>query len=221
MEVRSRKELKFYLAADMMMNRRVFSYTLRQRIKNILCPDYIMRYLNSMRKCSYYNYKFKNRHGVVGRIVGGVHLLLFCYYYSCYLRLGIKLGFSIGFDCFGYGVWLPHHGTIVCGENNRLGKYACLHTSSCITATGKKIGDNCLIATGAKLINHFDLGNNIMISANSVLNHQIDGDGFLLAGAPAKIKKSLNEPWWYSEHPLFREVEAIEQLKCKMGLSNL
>lgn len=71
MEVRSRKELKFYLAADMMMNRRVFSYTLRQRIKNILCPDYIMCYLNSMRKCSYYNYKFKNRHGVVGRIVGG------------------------------------------------------------------------------------------------------------------------------------------------------
>lgn len=96
-----------------------------------------------------------------------------------------------------------------------------MHTSTCITATGKKIGDNCLIATGAKLISNFDLGKNIMISANSVLNHQIDGDGLLLAGAPAMIKKSLNEPWWNSEHPLFREVEAIEQLKCKMGLSNL
>lgn len=38
MEVRSRKELKFYLAADMMMNRRVFSYTLRQRIKKYIVP---------------------------------------------------------------------------------------------------------------------------------------------------------------------------------------
>ncbi len=51
--------------------------------------------------------------------------------------LGMKLGYSIGYKCFSYGLVLPHYGTIVVGNSNRIGKYAVLHTSTCITA-GKK-----------------------------------------------------------------------------------
>lgn len=43
MKNRKKVELDFYLKADMMMNRGVF--TDRIHLKNIFFPDYIMRYL--------------------------------------------------------------------------------------------------------------------------------------------------------------------------------
>lgn len=52
--IKSKKELDFYLKADRMMNRGVFEFSLLQRIKNVFFPDWVMRYLSSMRKASYY-----------------------------------------------------------------------------------------------------------------------------------------------------------------------
>lgn len=57
----------------------------------------------------------------------------------------VKLGFSIASGIFGYGLISPHYGTIVVGENNRIGNYAVLHTSTCITARAKSNG-NALLA---------------------------------------------------------------------------
>lgn len=55
MEIRTKKELKFYILADRMMNRGCFKYSLARRLKNLLSPDYIMDYLEEMRKFSYYS----------------------------------------------------------------------------------------------------------------------------------------------------------------------
>ena len=52
--IRSKQELDFYIKADYMMNRGNFKPTLKQRIKNLFAPDYIMQYLEAMRKVSYY-----------------------------------------------------------------------------------------------------------------------------------------------------------------------
>lgn len=57
-----------------------------------------------------------------------------------FFRLSRKLGFSIGYDVFDYGLVIPHYGTIVVGNTNRIGPYAVLHTSTCITDTGRRIG---------------------------------------------------------------------------------
>ena len=53
--IRTKKELEFYIMADRMMNRGYFKPSFMQKIKNILLPDYIMRYLVAMRKLSYYS----------------------------------------------------------------------------------------------------------------------------------------------------------------------
>lgn len=53
--ISSKKELKFYIMADMMMNRGKFKWSLRDRIKHLFLPDDIMRYLKSMRCCTYYS----------------------------------------------------------------------------------------------------------------------------------------------------------------------
>ena len=54
--IHTKKELKFYIQADRMMNRGVFEYSFVQKVRNLLHPDYIMRYLEAMRKVSYYSH---------------------------------------------------------------------------------------------------------------------------------------------------------------------
>ncbi len=49
-----KKELRFYIMADMMMNRGYFKRTLVRRVFEVISPDYIMLYLKAMRKCCYY-----------------------------------------------------------------------------------------------------------------------------------------------------------------------
>ena len=54
MNIKTKKELEFCIAADHMMNRGTFKRTFKQRIKELFFPDYIMEYLRTMRKCNYY-----------------------------------------------------------------------------------------------------------------------------------------------------------------------
>ena len=52
--IRNKKELGFYIQADYMMNRGYFKPSIKQRIKNVIAPDFIMRFLTTMRKVDYY-----------------------------------------------------------------------------------------------------------------------------------------------------------------------
>lgn len=54
--IHSKKELAFYIKADYMMNRGYFKPSLKQRLKNLIFPDYIMQFLVSMRKVAYYQH---------------------------------------------------------------------------------------------------------------------------------------------------------------------
>lgn len=46
--------------------------------------------------------------------------------YECYkvAKLGVKCGFSIGQNSLGYGVVIPHYGTIAINSETRIGNYA-------------------------------------------------------------------------------------------------
>ena len=80
----------------------------------------------------------------------------------------MKLGFSISENVFGYGLVIPHYGTIVVGSGNHIGNYAVLHTSTCVTAGNKIIGDGMYLSTGAKVLGDIELGNFTTIGANAV-----------------------------------------------------
>ena len=54
--ITNKNELTFYLMADRMMNRGVFTPSFSMRVKEMLSPDYIMRFLVSMRYKSYYQH---------------------------------------------------------------------------------------------------------------------------------------------------------------------
>lgn len=187
--------------ADRMINRGKFKRSFKDFLKDLISPDYIIRYLRLMRKSSYYSTK------------GGLFKLAGYFYKLRYYSLSMKLGFSIGYHCFGYGLVIPHYGTIVVGPTNRIGNYAVLHTSTCITDNGKQIGDALYLATGAKITSKLVLGSNISIGANSVVNKSFDNDNIMIASSPARyIKDTL--PWYIRDGKTFSDrVILIENLK--------
>ena len=199
--IKSKKELQFYILADRMMNRGDFYLSFKQKILKYLGFDPILSYLETMRKASYYS----NRCGVKN-----------IYYSLKFKRLSLKLGFSIGKDVFGYGLVIPHYGTIVVGNSCKIGNYAVLHTSICISYNEKLIGDGLYAATGMKMTSKLTLGNNVSVGANSLVNKSFLEDGILLGGTPAKILKE-EKPWYVRDKRIERG-NKIEKLKKEMGL---
>lgn len=130
--------------------------------------------------------------------------------------LGERLGFSIGHDIFGYGLRIPHYGTIVVGGTNRIGNYAVLHTSICISDNGKEIGDGFYCSTGVKITSKVTLGNNISVGANSLVNKDFNENDVLIAGVPAKLVKEA-KPWYVRDNYAER-INSISELKKEYGL---
>lgn len=204
--INSKKELNFYIAADCMMNLGKFKLSIKDRIIDLFFLKYQIRYLKLLRKCQYYKYS----NVLFNRI-------RYAYFYYRLTRLSVKLGYSIGVDTLGYGVTLPHYGTIVIGNSNRIGNFAVLHTSTCITDNGKIIGNALYLSTGVKITSKVILGDNISIGANSLVNKSFIEGNCMIAGAPA-IKKKEAVAWYVRDGEIFfNRVMAIEKLKDSLN----
>ena len=202
--IKTKKELDFYIKADYIMNRGYFKPNFLFRLRTLIFPDYIMDYLVNMRKADYYYH------------LGGVKgVLLGNFYRMKHRKLGIKLGFSIACDVCGYGLVIPHYGTIVVGGGNKIGNYAVLHTSTCITNGKKVIGDGLYVSTGAKLTTVNQLGNNVTIAANSVVTKSCHEDNVMLAGMPAQIKKK-QDAWYFNNKKYSNHIKQIESLRSTL-----
>lgn len=119
----------------------------------------------------------------------------------------------------GYGVVIPHYGTIVVGGSNRIGNYTVLHTSTCITGNGKIIGDALYLSTGAKITSKIELGNNISIAANSIVNKPFSSN-LMIAGAPAKQIKYA-DAWYIRDGELYKDrVSRVENLRHELFNEN-
>ena len=200
MVIKSKKELHFCLMADHMMNRGSFKRSVSQKLLEFIRPDLTMKFLRCMRKLSYYKHKGNP---------------LWMLYHLKYQRLGIRLGYSIGPDVFGYGLVLPHYGTIVVGPKNSIGNYAVMHVCSLITSTNKQIGDNLFVSTGAKITSGLELGNNVTIAANSVITKSFCTNNVLLVGMPAAIK-GKRTPWYENNEPFKSRHQHCEELRKRI-----
>lgn len=222
--IRSRKELEFYIMADRMMNRGGFKPTLKERLKELIVRDDLMRFMRSLRYCSYVFRSVDARDtdpplldtpGVLMRIRGLFHRARF-------LRLGMKLGFTIGWHSLGYGAVISHHGTIIVGRLNRIGNYPVINVCTCVsgplTGRGKIIGDAFYMGAGAKVLDDVTFGDSVMVGANAVVTHTCDGaSGCLLVGMPAAEVKKI--PAWYEQHEQYAErVRKIEALRKQMNI---
>lgn len=202
--IKSKEQLQFFLKADMIANRGRESFNVCERFKLLLFPDYIIEFLRALRYEEYYHNL--NKKGLC-RAINLLRLQ----------RLGVKLGFSIPINVFGYGLVIPHYGTIVVGAGNKIGNYAVLHTSTCITAGAKHIGDALYLSTGAKVLNDISLGDGVSISANSVVNKSVSMSNVLLVGCPAIVKKD-SVPWYIRDGEEYeKRVSWVKTLKAQIG----
>ena len=90
-------------------------------------------------------------------------------------------------NCFGPGLSIAHYGPIVVNTTAKVGKNCRIHEGVTIGATGKNgqaatIGDNCFLATGAKVIGDIHLGNDIAVGANAVVTKSFLEDKITLGG---------------------------------------
>lgn len=104
------------------------------------------------------------------------------------------------------------------GGGNIIGNYAVLHTSTCVTAGKKRIGDSFYLSTGAKVLNDITIADNVSVGANSLVNKSITEDNCMVAGIPAIIRKH-SEPWFIRDGSSFEiRHRQCEMLREKMGL---
>ena len=108
-------------------------------------------------------------------------------------RLGARLGFTIPPNTCGPGLSIAHIGTIVINTKARVGAncrlHVCVNIGTQAGAPGAipKIGDNCYIGPGAKIFGGIEIGSNMTIGANAVVNSSFPEGNTTIAGVPAKV----------------------------------
>lgn len=122
--------------------------------------------------------------------------ILFLYHWIRYKHLGFKLHFTIYPNTIGPGFRIYHTGGFIhIGPKVKIGKNCTIlpgvvfgNKSESEDEGLAKVGDNCYIGIGAKILGSVTIGNNVVIGANSVVTKDIP-DNAIVAGIPAKIIK--------------------------------
>jgi len=93
----------------------------------------------------------------------------------------------------GKGLFIDHGSGIVIGETAEIGHNVTLYQGVTLGGTGKEkgkrhptVGDNVVVATGAKVLGSFKLGNNSKIGAGSVVLHEVPPNSTVV-GIPGQV----------------------------------
>lgn len=182
--IKSKEDLKFYLSEDLARfnNRKpsIKDYILRNEVW------YIFKYQKHLRYLEYYKNTGRNK-------------LFFLYHFFLYKRLGFKLRFTIYPNTIGPGLRIFHTGDFVhikptckIGKNCTLlpgvvvgNKFLASDSSNVI------VGDNCYFGLGVKIFGEVNIGDNVIIGANSVVTKDIESN-CIVGGIPAKVIKNNN-----------------------------
>ena len=155
---------------------------IKQKITELLFPDYNHEFMVCLRKLEYYN---NNCKGIINK--------LFFYYYSKkHQNLRAKTGIELNVNVADYGLHISH-GKIVVSSIAKIGKNCKILSDVTIGGQGRYdrngapiIGDRVFIGSGAKIIGAIKIANGVVIGANSVVTKDISEPNTTWAGNPAK-----------------------------------
>jgi serine O-acetyltransferase len=119
-----------------------------------------------------------------------------------YNKLINKYGIFIGNETkIGIGLVLGHPNGIIIGNNVNIGKNCTIYQQVTIGIKNEgddkkghypRIGNNCSIGAGAKILGNICVGNNTLIGANAVLLKNTE-ENSVYAGIPARIMRHNKE----------------------------
>ena len=101
-------------------------------------------------------------------------------------RLSVKSGITIGINCFGKGLYIPHYGYIVCNKNCRFGDY-CIVQCGVNISDGSNGGEHIYFGTGAKIMRNVKISSFSIIGANAVVTKDVLKENSVVVGVPAKV----------------------------------
>lgn len=117
------------------------------------------------------------------------------FYYLLYWRfrrLSLRLGYTIPLNVFGPGLSIAHPGTLIVNDAAQIGENCRIHPGVTIgTAAGEehaapRIGKNAFIGPNAVILGPIEIGDDVAIGANAVVNRSFPESGITIAGVPAK-----------------------------------
>ena len=185
--INTKRELQFYIMADRIMNGLPPKRTICEKLHLFSSSTMkIVEVLRYMRMMCYY----KNKHtpSCFDRLCG----IWSAYRYGV---LSMRLGFTIGYNVFGYGLVIPHYGTIVINSEARIGNFDVIHTCTCVAGGDKVIGDGFYLSTGCQVVGSIRVGDGVTVAAHSLVNKSFESN-VLIAGTPAVVKRT-DQPYWY------------------------
>jgi serine O-acetyltransferase len=175
MSINNKSNYKYYLKADQLALGKEGQKTPK------LFTDEIWRFQILLRKIEYFSTK-KN---------------FFWKFYFTYLKLrfnhlSIKLGFEIPPNVFGPGLSIAHRGSIIINPGAHIGNNCRIHvgvnigTQAGTTSKVPRIGNNVYIGPGVKIFGEIEIGDDVAIGANAVVNKSFRQTKITIAGVPAK-----------------------------------
>lgn len=175
--ITNKQDYRFYVKED----RKRYSFGFTDRI--ICSEEYVMfRYVKNLRRLEYLTNIRKN-------IFQKVEYLLV---YWNYKRLSHKYNIRIGVNTCNSGLYIRHMGVIV-QRRAKVGSRCTIDVGAVVGTKGQFdniaiIGDNVEICAGAKIIGKVTIGDNVVISPNSVVIKDVPPD-CTVCGVPAVVIK--------------------------------
>ena len=183
--ITDKESLAFYLAAD-----RFALGKTRKHPK--FFSDEIWKFQILLRKCEYYRNTRNNFS--LGALVARYRFHI----------MSVRLGFDVPTNVIGPGLKINHRGTLVINGNSHIGKWCDMHPGVCVGdnpdlgGKGEKItnvptiGDFVFLGPGAKVFGKIVVGDGVRVSANAVVNNDVEKD-MVVFGNPMVIKEKHKE----------------------------
>ena len=124
--------------------------------------------------------------------MGGVDLVLFCFWRRRLNKATIKTGYHVGLHTVDWGLRFMHLGPVIINEYAKIGNNFQVYPQTLIgqTERGKsaKIGNNVTMCPGVKIIGPVKIGDNVVIAANALVVKDIPSNAVVVS-TPAVLKK--------------------------------
>lgn len=162
--IKSKREFSEYVKADMKAN--LISDNLFKYL------NVIYKYLYCLRKVAYLENTNKSK-------------LRIRFWQLLLNHYSVMTGITIGPNCFGKGLYLPHYGYVVVNPSARFG-------DDCVVQCGVNVseavvgGDKIYLGAGCKLMIGISLKTGSIVGANAVVTKSFDEENIVVAGIPAK-----------------------------------
>ncbi len=172
--IQSKEDYKEYIEADRVANH--ISKRYKGLILSRLRGGYVFLYLSYMRRIEYIE---NCKNGLFWKIVRRL-LYQRLYHWSAFT------GITIPPNTFGKGLYIPHWGSIVVNGNSHFG-------DNCVVQNGVNVseevkgGNHIYLGAGCKLLIGAEIGNDVIVAANAVVNKCFKENNIVLGGIPAKI----------------------------------